>query len=613
MKCRPTRVPALDEIDIPALRERYRNERDRRLRPEGQAQYLKSEDDFASSYEADPHEPATPREPVHEAIDVAVLGAGLTGIMTGVHLRDAGVSRFRHIDHAGDFGGVWYWNRYPGVQCDNDAHCYLPLLEETGFMPSRKFADGLEIQAHCRRIAEKYHLYEGALFHTLITALRWDEAIQRWRIATNRGDEILARFVIMCGGPLNRPKLPGIPGIRDFRNKLFHTARWDYDYTGGSWGNPVLDSLRDKTVAIVGTGASAIQAIPFLARYARKLFVLQRTPPSVDERPNPPTDPEWARSLKPGWQKARQRNFHKAAVEGLGPGDPDLICDIWTEINRNLSAELEAEGWPALPLDDFMARRDAMDFRVMERLRRRIDCAVEDKETAEALKPWFNFHCKRPLSNEDYYATFNRPNVTLIDVSANRGVERMTERGFVHDGVEHAIDCLICASGFEVTSDLDRRWGIATIEGRGGLSLYEHWADGYRTLHGMTTHGFPNLFFTGYLQGGFYATTIEQFSRQGFHIAHIVAQALVRGVTAVEPTHAAQDDWVATLRESAIDISRLQRECTPSYFNNDGDQTRSRWYLGEAYGPGWDAFQALLQAWRDQGDMDGFALSAGPP
>jgi cyclohexanone monooxygenase len=607
MKCEPTDTPAAEEIDIPSLRAKYQQERDKRLRREGQNQYVTTEVDFAASDVADPHMPTLPRAPISEELDVAILGAGFSGIMAGVHLREAGVGNFRHIEHAGDFGGVWYWNRYPGIQCDNDAYCYLPLLEETGFIPSKKFADGYEIQAHCQRIATKFSLYEGALFHTRIMQLRWDDQIKRWRISTNRGDDIRARFVLMCGGPLNRPKLPGIPGMKDFKGRIFHTARWEYEYTGGSWENPVLDRLPGKRVAIIGTGASAVQAIPHLGRYAKQLYVLQRTPSSVDKRPNPPTDLEWIKSLKPGWQKQRQAHFHGAAVERLPPGETDLICDIWTEVNRNIAAKLEALGRPELTTQQYMAMREVEDFLVMERMRRRVDTLVTDKETAEGLKPWYRFLCKRPCSNDFYYETYNRPNVKLIDVSSTQGVERMMEHGFVAQGKEYEIDCLICASGFEVTSDLDRRWGIDVIEGRNGVSLYAHWADGYRTLHGAMTHGFPNLFFTGYLQGGFNATTTEQFSRQGFHIAYMVKEALRRGLNVVEPNRERQDEWVKTIRDNAFDLSQFQRDCTPSYFNNEGSE-KQRWYLGESYGLGWSAFEQLMQDWRDQGRLDGLEL-----
>jgi cation diffusion facilitator CzcD-associated flavoprotein CzcO len=607
MKCAPTQTPAT--ADIPALRDKYRQERDKRIHPDGQKQYRRPIGAFSEVYEADPHMPVVPRSPVIEDLDVAVIGGGWSGIMAAYHLKQAGVTNVRNIDHAGDFGGVWYWNRYPGIQCDNDAYCYLPLLEETGFIPSKKFADGRDIFHYCQQVARKFDLYRGALFHTLVNAIRWEETTKRWRITTDRGDEIRARFVIMANGLLNIPKLPGVPGISAFKGHMFHTARWDYGYTGGSYGNPVLDKLADKSVAIVGTGASACQAIPHLGRYARQLYVIQRTPSTVDQRSNPPTDPEWVKSLEPGWQKMRQANFHTAAMEFLKPGEPDLICDIWTEISRNLAAEMEAENWPQLSLEEFVAKREAVDYRVMERLRARAESSVVDRETAEALKPWYRFLCKRPLSNDDFYPTFNRPNVKLIDVSGSRGLERMTETGFVAAGVEYPVDCMIFASGFEVTSDLDRRWGIDAVEGRHGVSLYEHWADGPKTLHGVMTHGFPNQFYVGYIQGGLNATTTEQFSRQGYHIAHLISETLKRGARTVEPTQAAQDAYVKHFEEVMFDSSQFQRECTPSYFTNEG-QVKAPWALFRAYGPGWAAFQKLLEDWRNKGDLEGVVLGS---
>jgi cation diffusion facilitator CzcD-associated flavoprotein CzcO len=606
MKCAPTQTP--DTVDIPALREKYLHERDKRLRSDRSNQYVRPIGDFADTYEADPHMPVVPRAAISEDLDVAILGAGWTGIMAAYHLKNAGVTNVRNIDHAGDFGGVWYWNRYPGLQCDNDAYCYLPLLEEMGFMPSKKFADGHEIAAYCRQIAERFGFDKRALFHTLITGLRWDGKIQRWRISTSRHDEIRARFVIMANGFLNTPKLPGIPGIHGFKGHMFHTARWDYSYTGGSNLNPVLDKLSDKRVAIIGTGATAIQAVPFLGRYAKQLYVIQRTPSTVDERPNPPTDPEWVKTLKPGWQQERQENFQRAAMGFFNRGEPDLICDIWTEISRNLAAELEAEGWPQLSLEEFVARRERVDYRVMERLRQRAEAMVKDRETAEALKPWYRFLCKRPLSNNDFYPTFNRPNVKLIDVSATRGVERMTEKGFVAGGVEYPVDCIIFASGFEVSSDLDRRWGIGVVEGRDGKSLYRHWAEGPQTLHGVMTHGFPNQFFTGYIQGGLNASVTEQCSRQGQHIAYVISETLKRGAKSVEPSQEAQDAYVRHYNEVQIDSTQFQRECTPSYFTNEG-QVKAPWLLFRSYGPGWTAFQQLLADWRNKGNLEGLILA----
>jgi cation diffusion facilitator CzcD-associated flavoprotein CzcO len=607
MTCEPTDTPPAESIDIPALRAKYRQERDKRMLREHGGQYVRPTGDFARTYEVDPHMPVAPREALNEELDVAILGGGWTGLLAGFHLHQAGVENFRHIEHGGDFGGVWYWNRYPGIQCDNESYCYLPLLEETGFMPSKRFADGWEIQGYCRQIGERYGFCDRALFHTRVTSLRWDDGAGRWLIETNRGDAIRARHFIMAGGLMNMPKLPGIPGIETFTGKMFHSARWDYDYTGGAYGNPVLDRLRDKRVAIIGTGATAIQAVPHLAQYAKRLFVLQRTPSIVDERPNPPTDPAWAASLKPGWQGERQANFHRGAQENFFPGEPDLVCDFWTEISRNLNAELEAEGWPELSIEEIFARREVIDYQVMERKRRRIDALVDDPATAQALKPWFRFPCKRPLSSDTYYPTFNSDNVTLLDVADTQGVERITPMGFVVDGVEYAVDCLIFASGFEVSSELERRWGIDIVEGREGVSIYDHWRRGPETLHGIMTRGFPNMYFTGYIQGGLNSSTTEQFNRQTEHIAYIVDEAIRRGVSVVEPTKAAQNDYVRHFREIEIDTSPIFADCTPSYYNNEGEKDPP-WLLLRGYGHGWDAFTRMLANWRAKGDLEGLAL-----
>jgi cyclohexanone monooxygenase len=605
--CESTQMPDARAIDIPAMRQKYRQERDKRLRKEGNEQYLETKGKWAASYEIDPYKPVMPRMPITGETDVVILGGGYCGMMAAIQLRKAGLQNFFTVDHGGDFGGTWYWNRYPGIQCDNDAYCYMPLLEETNYMPSKKFTDGYEIQQHCQVIARQYQLYDNALFHTLIQSLKWDAALNRWRVVTNRGDDIKARFVVIANGPLNKPKLPGIPGISSFKGKLFHTARWDYDYTGGSWKQPELTRLADKRVAIIGTGATAIQVVPYLGKYAGQLYVIQRTPSSVDLRNNQPTDVSWFKSLQPGWQQERIRNFHHAAMERLAPGEPDLICDIWTEINRNLSAEFDHSGWPGTP-EEFMARREIMDYRVMERLRQRVEEIVKDPATAEALKPYYRFLCKRPCSNDEYYPTFNRPNVKLIDVSGAQGVERLSEKGFIHNGVEYQIDCLILASGYEVTNELHRRWGIDTIAGRNGVSIYDYWADGLKTHHGIMAHGFPNMFFTGFTQAGVNATNSATFIAQGRHIGYIASEALKRGAVTVEPSESAQDGWIRHVRAVANDVSQFARECTPSYFNNEGEE-KLRWIFGEPYGPGFYAFEELLQKWREAGDLKGLVLT----
>ncbi|MFF3581453.1 flavin-containing monooxygenase [Streptomyces mirabilis] len=605
-KCTPTQTPQTDHA---ALRAKYLLERDKRLRGEGQKQYLEAEGEFEEYYEADPYTPVEPRPPIFQDIDVAVLGGGLSGLITAARLKQAGVSGFRVIELGGDFGGAWYWNRYPGIQCDTDCYCYLPMLEEVGYFPKQKYSFGDEVFEHCQRIGKHFGLYDHAIFSTLIRSMEWDESIGRWRIGTNRGDDIRARFVVMCQGPFNRPKLPGIPGITDFRGHTFHTARWDYAYTGGDMSGG-LDKLADKRVAVIGTGASGIQVVPHLARSARHLYVFQRTPSYIDERGNVPTDPEWVKTLEPGWQKERQRNFHTAAFEAFAPGQPDLVCDGWTEVSRNLAAQLDAtDGWSALAdPEKFMELREIQDYRAMQRLRDRVDTVVEDEETAQALKPYYRFLCKRPCFNDEYLPSFNRPNVTLVDVSDTKGVERITQNGIIAHGVEHEVDCIIFASGFEITTDLDRRLGIRPFAGRDGLSLYDHWAKGYRTLHGVMSHGFPNQFFTGFLQGGVTASTTAMFEQQAQHIAYIIKETLARGASTVEPTEEAQDQWCTTVRETAVDNTNFQRECTPGYYNNEGEQ-QIRSHLGEPYWPGFYALEDLLQAWRDAGEMRGLVLN----
>jgi len=606
-----THVPKASEIDIRALREKYRQERDKRLRAEGQNQYVRVDTHIAGFYDEDPHTPVTPREPVDAEIEVAVLGAGWSGTLAAYHLRKAGIDDFRIVDAAGGFGGCWYWNRYPGVQCDNEAYCYVALLEETGYVPSKRFVDGWEIREHFERIADKFRLDENALFHTRIESLKWDDHISRWRITTNRGDDIRARFVIMGAGPTNTPKLPGVPGIGDFKGHIFHSSRWDYDYTGGTQKNPVLDKLKDKRVAIVGTGASSVQAVPFLSRYVKQLYVIQRTPSSVDVRDNLPTDPEWEKSLQPGWQARRRDNYQRFTHAGFQQGEEDVVADIWTELNRNISAEMEQEeqGWRQLPVDEFLERRETMDYQVMERLRRRVASIVEDPETAEALKPYYRIICKRPTSNDEYYQSFNRPNVKLIDVSDTRGLEALTEKGFMHRGTEYEVDCIIFASGYEVTSELKRRWGIAAIDGREGRSLYDHWADGYRTLHGASAHGFPNLFVMGLLQGGLNVSLPAVFEQQGEHIAWLIRETLARGAVAIEPSAQAEADWIRDVKASNIDMGPIVRECTPGYYNNEGEE-KVRWFLGDSWGPGWQSWLELLEDWKAQG-MPGMILRVG--
>jgi cation diffusion facilitator CzcD-associated flavoprotein CzcO len=593
--------PALD-FDPDALREKYRVERDKRLRADANAQYVEIKGDFGH-YIDDPYvEPGFTRAALNDEVDALVIGGGFGGLMAAARLREAGLERIRIVEKGGDFGGTWYWNRYPGAQCDIESYIYLPLLEETGYIPKEKYSFAAEIRAHARRIGETFDLYRDALFQTEIKDLRWQEAEQRWLVSTSRGDAIKARYVVMSNGPLNRPKLPGIPGIESFKGHSFHTSRWDYSYTGGdSSGN--LTGLADKRVAIIGTGATAIQSVPHLGRAAKHLYVFQRTPSSVDLRGNRPTDPDWAASLTPGWQKRRMENFN-ILVSG-GQQDEDLVSDGWTDIIRSLTSIAAFRTGKTIAPEDIPAEMELADFRKMNQIRARVEDLVEDARTAEALKPWYRQFCKRPTFNDDYLPTFNRPNVTLVD-TGGKGVDRVTETGLVVDGIEYEVDCIIFATGFEVGTAYTRRAGFE-IHGRDGRTLTDHWSGGLKTLHGFMSHGFPNCFHMGTNQSSLTPNFPHLLEEQARHIAEVVGEAKLRQASVVEPTAEAEAGWVQTIKDNARANLEFRIACTPGYYNGEGRAGDGAGLFDGLYGPGPIKFFDLIRRWREEG-MDGLAI-----
>ena len=592
-------------FDPDALRNKYREERDKRVRTDGNEQYLEVKDTFAHFVD-DPYVESFEREQLTDDTDVVVIGGGFGGLLAGARLREAGVQDIRVIEKGGDFGGTWYWNRYPGAQCDIESYIYLPLVEELGYIPKEKYSFAPEILQHAEAIGRKYDLYSNACFQTEVTQMEWDEQALRWVLHTNRGDRMTARFVVMSNGPLNRPKLPGIEGIESYRGHSFHTSRWDYHYTGGD-SNGNLHKLVDKRVGIIGTGATAVQCVPHLGETAKELYVFQRTPSSIDVRGNKPTDPEWADSLTPGWQQRRMTNFN-VLVTG-GQQDEDLVNDGWTDIIRNLAVIAatrragEAEDDPAA-----MAERvELADFRKMEQIRGRVDEMVSDPETADALKPWYRQFCKRPCFHDDYLKTFNRPNVTLVDTQG-QGVDRITEKGIMANGVEYELDCIIFATGFEVGTAYTRRAGY-DITGKGGKTLSDKWANGLRTLHGFQTNGFPNCFFMGVTQGGFTANVPHMLNEQSLHIAYMISQVMDGNANCMEPSVEGEDEWVDTIKRMAMFNQKFLEECTPGYYNNEGHPGVGNSLIGSAYGGGPEAFFQILRDWREEGGMQGVELS----
>jgi cyclohexanone monooxygenase len=591
-------------FDPDALREKYRRERDKRLRADGNAQYREIAGRLARYLDDPDVDPGFTRAALDEETLVAIVGGGFSGLLAAARLRDAGVRDLRVIETGGDFGGTWYWNRYPGVQCDIESYIYLPLLEELGTIPKEKYSYGPEIWEHARAIGRHYELYESACFQTEVTGMRWDRAAARWVLSTNRGDRIRARFVVMAIGPLSRPKLPGIPGVESFEGHSFHTSRWDYSYTGGDT-NGNLTGLRDKRVGIIGTGATAVQCVPHLAEAAAHLYVFQRTPSSIDVRGNRPTDPEWVKSLEPGWQQRRIDNF-SILVSG-GFQEVDLVSDGWTDIIRNLSGLVDASGGLGGSPEELAAKVELADFQKMEQIRARVDSLVSDPATAEALKPYYRQFCKRPCFHDDYLPTFDRPNVTLVDTHG-RGVEGITERAVVVDGRAVEVDCLIYATGFEVGTDYARRAGFEIV-GREGLTLSEKWAKGVATFHGLQSHGFPNCFFMGGIQSGVTPNFTELYAEQSRHIAYVIEQGLKRGLRTVESSAEAEAEWVRTILERAAFNQDFQNSCTPGYYNNEGKPGEGPGWFGGSYGGGAQAFFEILRSWRALNDLTGLELA----
>ncbi|WP_343598797.1 NAD(P)/FAD-dependent oxidoreductase [Mycobacterium sp.] len=582
-------------FDADALREKYARERRRRLRPDGIAQYVQIAGPFARFGDDPWADPGFSRDPRRDAVDVAVVGAGFGGLLIGARLRKLGVDDVRLIDKAADVGGTWYWNRYPGIACDVESYVYMPLLEELGYVPTEKYAKGAEIFAHCRRIAQHYDLYRDACLQTEVQEIRWDADESRWVISTDRGDKIRARFVAMANGYLQKPKLPGIQGITTFRGHAFHTSRWDYSYTGDD-----LSGLSDKRVGVIGTGATAIQCVPRLAEAARHLLVFQRTPSTVDVRANRPTDPKWAASLEPGWQQRRIENFQ--ILTAGGTADEDLVDDAWTSLTKKMPIVNESGPNAA----------ELADFAKMEEIRARVDMVVADAATAEALKPWYGYYCKRPCFHDEYLNAFNGENVTLVD-TRGRGVQQITERGVVVDDVEYPLDCLVFATGFEVGTDYRQRTGFEVV-GRGGVTLSAKWADGVRTLHGLQVNGFPNCFIESIAQSGFTVNFPYLIDTQSRHVAWVIAWALNHGVAELEPTAEAEAAWVDAVVERSSVIAGRRESCTPGYYNREGHAearlNQDSFFFGSP-----TEYADILAAWGDARNFDGLDIRyrAGAP
>ena len=592
-------------IDKEAIRQKYAEERSKRLRSDGNAQYLQVKGQLAH-YLADPYTALQERAALTDHVTVAFIGGGFAGLVTGARLVEQGITDVRIIEKGGDFGGTWYWNRYPGAQCDTASFIYMPLLEETGHMPTEKYAHAPEILEQCQRIGKQYKLYGNALFHTEVEDLSWDEAESRWLIKTNRGDAFTASFLAMGTGPLHVPKLPGIAGIESFKGHSFHTSRWDYEYTGGDPRGAPMEKLADKRVGIIGTGATSVQCVPHLAKACKSLFVFQRTPSSIDVRANKPTDTDWFNEMAtPGWQQRWLENFTSNQTGAMA--SEDLVMDGWTDLSRRIRAKVMSLSPENMTAEKIMEAVEDSDFEKMEQIRARVDTLVEDPKTADKLKAWYRQLCKRPCFHDQYLQAFNTPGTVLVDTDG-KGVQQITEKGVIVDGQEYELDCLIYASGFEVGTEYKRRAGFDMV-GRDGLKLSEKWQAGMKTKHGTHVHGFPNAFIVQPTQGANLISNVpHNLTESGRTIAMIIKHALDNGKKQVEVTQQAEDEWIELLLSGAAAAGGGvigSPDCTPGYYNNEGQDPGPAAKLSVGYPSGATAYFKYLDEWRNSGNFEG--------
>ncbi|MGE0877714.1 MAG: flavin-containing monooxygenase [Acidimicrobiia bacterium] len=581
-----------EHLSVEELRRKYEAEKLKRLRAEGIGQYVELKGQFAD-FDKDLYCEPFEREAVTEDVEVLIVGGGFAGMLTAVRLGKEGITNFRLVEKAGDFGGTWYWNRYPGCMCDVESYTYLPLLEETGYMPTERYASAEEIFQYCQLIGRHFDLYSHSLFQTTINGSVWNEGRKRWDVTTSRGDKISARFVVVAGGILHKAKLPGIPGILDYKGKSFHTSHWDYAYTGGAPRKPMVN-LKDKVVGIIGTGATAVQAVPRLAETAKELYVFQRTPAAVGIRGQAPTDVEWFKSLKPGWHAERVVNFTNA-VTGRQP-EKNLVDDGWTHV-------MWVNTQKATDDPDELAELERSDFETMQALRDRIDEVVHDAATADKLKPWYAKNCKRVCFHDEYLQSFNQPNVHLVDTDG-RGVDRITEKGVVVGDTEYPVDLLIFASGFETNTEYQNRVGFDPV-GRDGVHLSDKWADGPHTLHGILADGFPNFMIISFMQAGFGTNFVHFLNRSADHVGKLIKICEKTGIETIEASRDGEEEWLGVLYINAAGPARYAPYCTPSYYNNEQQAPDARAARNLVFANSLLDYANILDTWREEGSLHG--------
>lgn len=622
-----TNIAKTSEHDLQKTQDRYDVERKKRLRPDGPTQYVGLTDESTNNLHLNGNVAINNNLLEQRKVRVLIVGAGFGGLLFAVRLLQSGFLRATEIlfvDTAGGFGGTWWWNNYPGLACDVESYTYMPLLEETKYMPSQKYVTGPELREHANRIAGQWNLSERALFQAAVNKLAWNDQDCQWTVhITPHGQSptaIQSDFVILATGLLNSPKIPKLDGLETYKGKVFHTSRWDYDYTGGSPSSPTMHRLQDKTIGFVGTGASAIQAIPHLAQWAKKVIVFQRTPSAVDWRHNHSTDRTWwakmVQEAGPGWQRERMENFNAFLSNEHPLPDIDLVDDGWSKM-QSFSVLI---GSPSGLDPDHLMRMHQLDLRRQETIRRRVETTVTDQSTARVLKPRYPGWCKRPCFSDNFLTTFNRPNVCLVDTNG-KGIRSVTDRGILAEDQEYDLDAIIFGTGYSLGGSADR--GDLTVTGRDNQLLQGKWQKGLNSLHGVMTNGFPNLFFPGPYQTGASANQVYVLDQLAVHVAHIISEAgkltsernpnVTLSAFTIEPTSRSEGEWTSKVLMRARALGGVL-DCTPGYFNREGLQFDDREAFLAAHfsiwGEGIKSYVKEIEDWRQTGELAGLDIQS---
>ncbi|KAK4139804.1 pyridine nucleotide-disulfide oxidoreductase [Dichotomopilus funicola] len=641
-----SQAPSAEDLKLYELSQKYTAEAAKRLRPDGLSQFVRLKDAGSERLRTLAEDPwadhaalnAKPLVQDGSKHKFVILGAGFGGLLYAVRLIEAGLasqpSDILLVDAAGGFGGTWWWNRYPGLHCDIESYSYMPLLEKTGYVPKKKYSTGPELRDYANLIADKWSLHDKALFRSSIKAARWDDATQLWTVdaTENRGPGEEARelklhgqYLLVASGILTNPHVPKVTGLEDFAGPLFHTARWDYKVTGGSPVDEKLTGLEGKRVGIIGTGATAIQAVPKIAKYAKELYVFQRTPSSVNWRGQRPTDPEeWKTKIatKQGWQRDRMLNLDSFLTDA--PEEENLVADGWTEMPA-FSAVIGSPRYGIIEptpekIAQHVGRIYKLDLPHTESVRARTERIVQNPETAAKLKAWYPTWCKRPCFSDEYLEAFNQSNVHLVDTDG-KGIDSATSGGLVFAGKEYPLDILILSTGYVTPSIGGGSPAVRTgidIFGRNGRSMDEKWQNhGASTLHGVSSNGFPNLFFAPLSQSAQASNNAFTLDVGTEHIVHVIEKAEARtgGNAIVEVTSEAEEAWALEIMRRAGWFATVMG-CTPGYVTSEGEALKvsqdpvemARKARSSNWSEGMASFLKLLEEYRADGSIKGFEV-----